>query len=699
MTLLRRLTIKWPPQPWLNAGAMRTARAGWRARAMATALLAGAMYFAGVKLGLLSTPSPRPIAVFWPPSAVLLAALLSTPVPRWKYLFFPLLAAHLLAQPDSAAKPLLATYGFLSQLVGALVGAGALRLALGRAPRFERVREVGLFLLYGVVLAPMLTALADAAALWAPDRHLEFGALWRTYFLAGALAILLLTPVIVLGAQWLRTRLRQRPALPARARAGEATLLAAIGAALCLLLFIVERDAGAPLLLYASLPLLLWAALRLRPLFVATLLLALGGSAVFRFRDYDPFAAGAAPESAVALQWFLIALAIPILIVAAAIQERQRAEAAAHGNGERLYLALRAARMSSWSWDPVTRRLAIDAAAPGARAPARVHEDLECFLARVYEDDRDAVRRTLLAAAERGQPYEMEFRLSDAGGAPRWISSRGSPQLDARGRALRVLGVNSDITERKLQAKQIQDQRQELAHLSRVAMLGELSGAITHELNQPLTTVLSNAQAAQHLLEREPVDLAEMRAILADIVAENKRAGEIIRRLRTLLKKGEVLLQPVDVNAVVLEVISLEHSDLIARNVAVSTQFAGDLPAVFADRVQLQQVLLNLMMNAADAMADNSVGERLIRIITRGEQNWVSICVVDRGSGLPQGAAEAIFDPFFSTKAHGLGLGLTICRSIVHAHGGELRASAAGSRGAMFTIRLPVAGVGADEVA
>ena len=238
---------------------------------------------------------------------------------------------------------------------------------------------------------------------------------------------------------------------------------------------------------------------------------------------------------------------------------------------------------------------------------------------------------------------------------------------------------------------QVLQLRQELTHLSRVAMLGELSGAVAHELNQPLTSILSNAQAALRLLDRHGVQKEDIGEILADIVAEDKRADAIITRLRSLLRKGEVQLQPVDVNSVIQEVIALEHSDLLARNIVVSTQLCADTPAICADRVQIQQVLLNLIINANDAMSGNAPSERLLEITTRVlDKCRVEIAVCDRGHGIDEHDPEKIFQAFYTSKAHGLGLGLAICRSIVNAHEGQLQARNNNYGGATFYLTLPV---------
>src|SRR5882724_2632801 len=261
-------------------------------------------------------------------------------------------------------------------------------------------------------------------------------------------------------------------------------------------------------------------------------------------------------------------------------------------------------------------------------------------------------------------------------------------------KGLLVLASIVDITERKQAELEAARQRHDLAHLARVTALGELSSSLAHELTHSLTAILSNAQAAQRFLAHDDVDLDEVREILNDIVTQDQRAGEVIHGLRLLLKKGELQehCDDIDVNEVVTDVLKLTRNDLINQNVTVDTKLAQNLPAVTGDRVQLQQVLLNLVLNACEAMNNHNSSERQLLIASKSENGTVQVSVTDRGGGIPEGKLEQVFERFFTMKKQGMGLGLSICRTIIDAHRGEIWATNNSDRGATFHFSLPIVG-------
>ena len=263
-----------------------------------------------------------------------------------------------------------------------------------------------------------------------------------------------------------------------------------------------------------------------------------------------------------------------------------------------------------------------------------------------------------------------------------------------------VLASIVDITERKQAELEAARQRHDLAHLARVSTVGELSSSLAHELTHPVTAILSNAQAAQRFLANDDVDLDEVREILNDIVTQDQRAGEVIHGLRLLLKKGEPQKQcdDVDLNEVIRDVVQLMRSDLINRNVTVDTDLAQNLPAVTGDRVQLQQVLLNLALNGCEAMGDYNSSERRLLIASQWENGAVRVSVSDSGSGIPGEKMEQVFERFFTTKKEGMGLGLSVCRTIINAHRGKIWATNNAGCGATFHFSLPIVGAGKEAV-
>jgi two-component system sensor kinase FixL len=262
-----------------------------------------------------------------------------------------------------------------------------------------------------------------------------------------------------------------------------------------------------------------------------------------------------------------------------------------------------------------------------------------------------------------------------------------------------VLASIVDITERKQAELEAARQRHDLAHLARVTTLGELSSSLAHELTHPLTAILSNAQAAQRFLDGDDVDLSEVREILKDIVTEDQRAAEVIHRLRRLLKKGEPqnYCDDVDLNEVIRDVLKLMRNDLINQNVTVDTDLAQNLPAVIGDRVQLQQVLLNLVLNACEAMTGNDSSKRQLLIASKMTKSAVRVSVTDHGGGIPEQKMEQIFERFFTTKKKGMGLGLSICRTIIDAHRGKIWAANNADHGATFHFRLPIMPIATSE--
>ena len=256
-----------------------------------------------------------------------------------------------------------------------------------------------------------------------------------------------------------------------------------------------------------------------------------------------------------------------------------------------------------------------------------------------------------------------------------------------------VSEVFGNVLERKRAEVEAFHARRELLRLERLSRMGELTASLAHELNQPLTSILSNARAALRFIQSDRLEIGELKEILQDIASDDKRAGDIIRSLRSMLKPDEGVVERVQINDVLADVISLFHSEAIIRNLTIEMDLADALPPVYADKVQMQQVLVNLMMNAAQSMERGSSGNRKIILQSRPAGNHaVQVGVRDFGSGVEEKELDKIFEPFFSTKRSGLGMGLSLSRSIIEAHGGHIWVENHKDQGATFFFDLPLAG-------
>jgi PAS domain S-box-containing protein len=283
--------------------------------------------------------------------------------------------------------------------------------------------------------------------------------------------------------------------------------------------------------------------------------------------------------------------------------------------------------------------------------------------------------------------------LTDALGRVRWLQTVKRPLLDADGRANQVLGASTDITQRKHTEIELQEQRAELAHVGRISMMGELAASLVHELNQPLTAILSNAKAGLRFMAHDQVDLQELREVLQDIVEANNRAVDIISGMRALGRKEEGLVfGTLDLASLVCEVARLAHGDAVLKDVHVELKLDDAMAPIRGDRVQLQQVLLNILVNAFDAMKECRTSERQVTVHAQRFDSRLNVVEVsDQGPGLRGDAFDKIFQPFFTTKRDGLGMGLSICRSIIKAHGGSLWVENNSEGGATFFFTVPIA--------
>jgi PAS domain S-box-containing protein len=373
------------------------------------------------------------------------------------------------------------------------------------------------------------------------------------------------------------------------------------------------------------------------------------------------------------------------------ITERKRAEQSLRESEERFRLMANSAPVMIWI-SGVDRRYTFFNKGWLDFIGHTLEQELENGRAQgVHPEDLDRCIETYRDAFHARQEFTLEYRLLRHDGEYRWVLDYGTPRIDAQGMFLGYIGSCIDITDRKRSESESVKHRDELAHVTRVSMMGELAASLAHELNQPLTAILSNAQAAQRFLSGKASDVEEVREILSDIVEDNKRAGEVIRRMRALVKKEEFEFASLDLAELIQEIVSLVHSDAVLRSVSIRLEVDANLPRLRGDKIQLQQVLLNLLLNAFDAMKDCPMAEREVLVQAESDgANMLHIAISDRGIGLTSDKLEKVFEPFYTTKREGLGMGLSISRSIIEAHGGRLWGENNQDSGATFSFTLPV---------
>ncbi len=390
---------------------------------------------------------------------------------------------------------------------------------------------------------------------------------------------------------------------------------------------------------------------------------------------------------------FVLAGAVVAGLIGCCILERRARIQAQRELAEQVALVSSMAHLGFWSWDHATGLLTASQNACRIFGITQTSLDFQACLRAIHPDDR-----TRVAAALRGQAWsspaiQLEFRLAGQDHGTHWVSAIARRHADASGAIRRVDGYLIDDGPLKRASSDPASVQGKLTHLTRVALLGELSGALAHELQQPLTATLANAQAAQILSAKGQINLEDLREILQSIVAETKNAGQIIQRLRALLIRGETAFQAVAVEELLAEVLALANGTLMERNVQVTTRVAATIPNVKGDPVELKQVLLNLVLNACEAMRVNPTRDRRVEIVMGLSPDGDAVCtsVLDCGHGIDGAQLKRVFEPYFTTKEGGLGLGLSISHSIVVAHGGRLWATNRPDRGAAFHFTLPIA--------
>ena len=398
-----------------------------------------------------------------------------------------------------------------------------------------------------------------------------------------------------------------------------------------------------------------------------------------------------------------------VLISALLIQRRRRnlaqqaqkkAQAEVQQKRDQMGLAAEAANAAMWVWDVSADDLWMTEQGRslfGFKPDARIN--FAATMDRVHPEDRAARESAIKRALETRGGYEIEYRLLEPDGVVRWINGRARCVEPNDGTGLKLFGVSMDVTARKQaeasaaqEHEELQKKRAELEHVARVATLGELTATVVHEIAQPLAAILANSSAGIDFLDAPEPDLREARAALSDICADTERAAEVIRRLRDMLKRDTPGFTSLDLNQLIRDVDRIVHGDAVAHKVTVELDLWPGVLLVKADNVQLQQVMLNLMLNAFSAMGEAQLnGARRLIVRTKSiDASNVLVELQDSGTGIAPEKLESIFDPFVTNKRDGLGIGLAISRTIVERHSGKVWAANNPDRGATFSITLPI---------
>jgi PAS domain S-box-containing protein len=375
------------------------------------------------------------------------------------------------------------------------------------------------------------------------------------------------------------------------------------------------------------------------------------------------------------------------------LTERRRAEEELRRSEAYLADGQRISHTGSWGWNVATGELfwSQEHFRIFGFDPETAKPSYPMFLERIHPKDRPLVEQTIDRAVRERSDLEMDYRIVLTDGSTKYLQSLGHPVIRESGDLVEFVGTVVDVTERKRAEEALREAQAELAHVTRVTILGELAASIAHEINQPLAAVITNGSACLRWLAGATPNLDEAREAVGRIIRDGKRASDVIGRIRALVKKSGTEQVRLDINEVIQEVVGLIQTEIPKNGVVLRMELAPDLPRVLGDRVQLQQVILNLVMNGIEAMS--AVTDRSRDLLLRSRQyesDKVLIAVQDSGIGLQLESLDHLFEAFFTTKPKGMGMGLAISRSIMEAHGGRLWAVPNDGPGVTFEFALPV---------
>ena len=651
-------------------------------------LVSGACYYLATQIAWVLCFPDSKVSLFFPPHAILVSVLLLVPTRHWWAYTLAAIGGHFVATQHAHWPFLYSLHCEAFDAVKIISTAAGIRIFLKSPLRFSTLRDAVVFILIAVAIVPFGTAFWGAAFTISNHFGTHYWIEWRNLGISNAVTAMVLVPAILHSVRYLSTK--RMGFTPGRLL--EAGVLGAGILTVGVLVFdrLPTGPDTSPALMYTPIPLLIWATLRFGLGGMSLSLLVVTFQAIWgTMHGRGPFLMQAPAENALALQGFLLVISIPLLFLAVMVEEEKRSQSALRESEERYREVVES------QTDLVCRHLA------GSTTLTFVNDACCRFFGRRRKEllgrkllefiplhTREMMSNHIATLNEEHGGVMREIEMSLPDGRAVWYQWTVYPVRGTDGTVLEFQAIGHDISDRK----RAEEARRQLAHAARVSTMGALAGSLAHELNQPLTAILSNAQAGSRLLAEPSANVAEVREVLQDIAQDTKRAGDVIRQLWKLVKNDNIQFEALNLNLLIHDSVRLLHSDAVIRKVQIVLDFRGDLPPVRGDGVQLQQVMFNLLLNAFDAMKEVSEGERTVCLRARQADvgGAIQIEVSDRGTGIKPDRLARLFEPFQTTKPEGLGLGLSISRSIVEAHGGRLWAANNPDRGATFCFTLPL---------
>jgi PAS domain S-box-containing protein len=653
-------------------------------------LASGVCYYLATKIAwALCFPNSK-VSLLFPPHAILVAILLLVPSRHWWAYTLASSCGHFLATQQAHWPIPYALHCEVFDAVQNVAVAAGVRLFIKSPLKSLTLRDAVVFVLIAVVIVPFGTAFWGAAFTISNHYGTHYWVEWRNLGVSNGVTAIVLVPAILLGASWLSA---------SRARVTSGRLLEAGLLGVCILavgVFVFDSlPAGpetSPALLYAPIPLLIWAALRFGLGGISASILVITFQAIWgAMYGHGPFLMQTPAENALALQLFLLVTATPLMFLPVVIEEEKRSQSALHESEVRFRNVADTAPVLVWMADTSKGCTFFNKGWLEFTGRAFEQQVGNGWIEGVHAEDLDRCLGVYGKSFDAREPFAMEYRLRRSDGEYRWVLDNGIPRLDANGVFLGYIGSCIDITAQKQAELEHQLQHMELARVGRVTLMGELAASLAHEINNPLGAMVTNASVGQRLIAQGKMESDEFRELLADIVADGHRAREVIEGIRNMVRRSDASRSLIPMDEIIHDLLRIVRADALARKINITTEIDSNAGRVLGDRVRLLQVLLNLTINAFEAMAVIRADRRRLLIRADNGGGEISVSVRDSGPGLSGAIGEQLFEPFFTTKAEGTGMGLAIARSIIEEHGGTLSGENCPEGGACFTVRLPEA--------